>query len=75
MNYSLRSLCVLRVSAVYQFFIAHSPQRRRGRRGYAEKSCWLILFFEEEVADEGFICRTAGLDVVVELETGAETGE
>jgi len=72
MNYSLRSLCV---SAVLPVFIAHSPQRRRGRRGYAEKSCWLILFLEEQVADEGFICRTAGLDVVVELETGAEAGE
>ena len=35
---SLRRLCDLGVSAVYHPFMLRSPQRRRGRRVYAEKT-------------------------------------
>gem|GEM_PF-4031743 len=36
-DYTLRSLCVLCVSAVYIFFRFFLPPRRKGRRDYAEE--------------------------------------
>src|SRR6185503_8204794 len=44
LNSSLRNLGVLCASAVYLFLASRSPQRRRGRRGYAEKmEFWTVI--------------------------------
>lgn len=60
------------------FFVAHNlrPKPPPVNAALATKRHrdTLSVFFEEQVAEEGFICRTTGLDVVVELETCAEVG-